>query len=85
MSCLWKQFPDEMLHQKTLAKKTQFFLVLGSRSQNFGNLAQKPKIQLIASLSSNNSLDLPKSFGPCNKCDYSCTKNKEEKTTFCLL
>ena len=25
MSCLWKQFPDEMLHQKTLAKKHQFF------------------------------------------------------------
>ena len=25
MSCLWKQFPEEMVHQKTLAKKHQFF------------------------------------------------------------
>ena len=24
MSCLCKQFPDEMLHQKTLAKKATF-------------------------------------------------------------
>ena len=24
MSCLWKQYPDEMLHQKTLAKKQNF-------------------------------------------------------------
>ena len=26
MSCLWKQFPDEMLHRKTFPKKHQFFL-----------------------------------------------------------
>ena len=25
MSCSWKQFLDEMLHQKTLAKNTIFF------------------------------------------------------------
>ena len=29
MSYLWKQFPDEMLHQKTLGKKAPIFL--GSR------------------------------------------------------
>jgi hypothetical protein len=29
MSCLWKQFQDKMVHQKTLAKKAQFFF--GSR------------------------------------------------------
>ena len=45
MSCLWKQFPDEMVHQKTLAKKAPIFFwfqvwdltILGSfyKSQNF--------------------------------------------------
>ena len=25
MSCLWKQFPNKMVHQKTLAKKAQTF------------------------------------------------------------
>ena len=25
MSCLWKQFPDEMIHQKTLEKKAPIF------------------------------------------------------------
>ena len=25
MSCLWKQFPDKMLHQKTLGKKAPIF------------------------------------------------------------
>ena len=29
MSCLWEQFPDEMVHQKTLAKKALTFF--GSR------------------------------------------------------
>ena len=47
-------------------KSTNFFLVPGSRSQHFGQLLQKPKLQLMASLSSNHSLDLylPKSLGP---------------------
>ena len=69
MSCLWKQFPDEMLHQKTLAKKHHLFLVPGLRSQHSGHLLQKSKLQLMASLSSNHSLDLyfPKSLGHCDK------------------
>ena len=47
-------------------KSTNFLLVLGSRSQDIGHLLQKPKLQLMASLSSNHSLDLylPKSLGP---------------------
>ena len=67
MSCLWKQFLDEMLNQKTLANKAPiFFLVLGSNPQHFGHILQKPKLQLIASFPSNHSLDLylPKSLGP---------------------
>ena len=74
MSCLWKQLPDEMLHQKTLAKKALFFLVPGFRSKHFGHLIQKPK--LMASLSSYHSLDLclPMSLGP----------SKLVKELFCL-
>ena len=45
MSYLWKQFPDEMLHQKTFAKKnTKCFLVLGFRSQHFRQFLQNPKL-----------------------------------------
>ena len=41
-------------------------MVPGLRSQHFGHLLQNPKVQLMASLSSNHSLDLylPKSLGP---------------------
>ena len=35
MPCLWRQFTDEMLHQKTLAKNAWFFLVSVLRSQHF--------------------------------------------------
>ena len=51
---------------ENISKKTPFFLVLGLRPQNFGHLLQKPKLQLMTSLSSNHSLDLymPQSLGP---------------------
>ena len=47
-------------------KSTYFFLVPGLRSQHFGHLLQKSKLQPMAGLSSNHSLDLyfPKSLGP---------------------
>ena len=66
MLCLWQQFPDVMLHPKTLAKKATFFFVPGLRSQYLKHLLQNPKLKLVASLSSNHSLDLylPKSLGP---------------------
>ena len=69
MSRLWKQFLCEMLHQKTLAKKAQIFLVPDLRSQHFRHIIRKPKLQLMASLCSNHSLDLylPKSLGPLRK------------------
>ena len=52
---------------ENISKKiSNFFLVPGSRSKHFGQLLQNPKLQLMASLSSNHSLDLyfPKSLGP---------------------
>ena len=67
MSSLWKQFLDAMIHQKTLAKKHQFFLAVpGLRSQHFRHLLQKLKLKMMASWSSNHLLDLylPKSLGP---------------------
>ena len=49
MSCLWKQFPDKILYQKTFAKKAQnIFFVLGWRSQPFRHLLQNPKLKMIA-------------------------------------
>ena len=79
MLCLWKQFPDEMVHQKTLAKNHQLFLVPGSRSKHFGQLLQNPKLQLMASLSSNHSLDLylPKYLGLFTKLVLTFTTNKK--------
>ena len=58
-------------------KSTNFFLVPGLRSQHFGHLLQKSKLQLIASLSSNHSLDLyfPKSLGPY-KTSFDCFGGK---------
>ena len=55
---------------KNIRKKAPFFLVPGSRPQHFGHILQKPKPQLMASLSSNHSLDLylPKSLGPWSLC-----------------
>ena len=34
MSCLWKQFTDEMLHQKTFAKKAPTFFWLQAGDLN---------------------------------------------------
>ena len=66
MSFLWTQFPNEMLHHKTLAKKNIIFWFLGLRSQHFRHILQSPKLYLMASLASNHSLDLylSKSLGP---------------------
>ena len=43
MSCLWKQSPDEMFHQKTFAKKAPNSFVPGGSSQHFRHILQSQK------------------------------------------
>ena len=38
MPCFWKQFPDEMLHQKTFAKKAPTFFWLQAGDLNISNI-----------------------------------------------
>ena len=59
MSCLLKQFQDEMLQMKTLAKKQSMFLVQSSGFQHFRhNLKKNQKPKIMAIFSSNHSLEL---------------------------
>ena len=58
-------------------------MVPGLRSQHFGHILPKPKLQLMASLSSNHSLDLYllKSLGPLvKKIDRGSVYEMEDRT-----
>ena len=67
MSCLLKQFQDEMIQWKTEAKKTPNVLVQSLGFQNFRHNWSNQKPKLMAIFSSNYSLELylPKFLGPC--------------------
>ena len=41
MSCLWKQFPDEMLHKKTLPKKAPNFFWFQVGDLNISDIFEK--------------------------------------------
>ena len=45
MSCVWSQFQDEMLHEKTFTKKHLIFFVPCSRFQDFKHISQNEKPQ----------------------------------------
>ena len=43
MSCLWKQFPDAIVHQKTLAKKAPIFFWFQVGDLNISDSFYKPQ------------------------------------------
>ena len=43
MSCLWKQFPEEMLFKNIYKKNSVYFLVSSSRLKKFKHILQNPK------------------------------------------
>ena len=68
MSCLRKQFQDEMLYQKTLTNKNFIIFVSRWRFQHLTHILQNPKHKIMDNFSSNHSMDsyLPQSMGPCH-------------------
>ena len=73
-SCPWWKLPYVMfveavsgwnvLSENNCNKKNFFLLVSGWRSQHSRYILQNPKLYVMASFSSNHSLDLAKSLGP---------------------